>query len=142
MKTLDQLFKTLPQQGTVTWIGVRPERRAEMLIVDALSHSSAVEWLRGIGWLLRVSLGASDLFLQTLVRRRKSTSAWFVPTGLSVRCLLCRFIRVSSSSAPVQCRVVDWSGLLASPSGFASHNLLTNSALALHRNHPPTVLDR
>jgi len=36
MKTLDTLFKTLPQQGTVTWIGVRPERRAEMLIVDAV----------------------------------------------------------------------------------------------------------
>ena len=36
MKTLDTLFKTLPQQGKVTWIGVRPERRAEMLIVDAV----------------------------------------------------------------------------------------------------------
>lgn len=36
MKTLDTLFKTLPQQGKVTWIGVRPERRAEMLIVNAV----------------------------------------------------------------------------------------------------------
>lgn len=36
MKTLDALFKTLPQIGTVTWIGVRPERRAEMLVVDAV----------------------------------------------------------------------------------------------------------
>ena len=36
MKTLDILFKTLPQKGTVTWIGVRPERRAEMLVVDAV----------------------------------------------------------------------------------------------------------
>jgi len=36
MKTLNTLFKTLPQIGTVTWIGVRPERRAEMLIVDAV----------------------------------------------------------------------------------------------------------
>ena len=36
MKTLDTLFKTLPQQGRVTWIGVRPERRAEMLVVDAV----------------------------------------------------------------------------------------------------------
>ena len=36
MKTLDCLFKTLPQLGKVTWIGVRPERRAEMLIVNAV----------------------------------------------------------------------------------------------------------
>lgn len=36
MKTLDTLFKTLPQIGKVTWIGVRPERRAEMLVVDAV----------------------------------------------------------------------------------------------------------
>ena len=36
MKTLDTLFKTLPQIGTVTWIGVRPERRADMLVVDAV----------------------------------------------------------------------------------------------------------
>jgi len=36
MKTLDTLFNTLPQQGKVTWIGVRPERRADMLIVDAV----------------------------------------------------------------------------------------------------------
>ena len=36
MKTLDDLFKTLPQIGKVTWIGVRPERRAKMLIVHAV----------------------------------------------------------------------------------------------------------
>ena len=36
MKTLDILFKTLPQKGKVTWIGVRPERRAEMLVVHAV----------------------------------------------------------------------------------------------------------
>ena len=36
MKTLDTLFKTLPQTGTVTWIGVRPERRADMLVVDTV----------------------------------------------------------------------------------------------------------
>lgn len=36
MKTLDTLFKTLPQKGKVTWIGVRPERRADMLLVDAV----------------------------------------------------------------------------------------------------------
>ena len=36
MKTLDILFKTLPQQGKVTWIGVRPERRAEMIVIDAV----------------------------------------------------------------------------------------------------------
>lgn len=36
MKTIDTLFKTLPQQGKVTWIGLRPERRAEMLVVDAV----------------------------------------------------------------------------------------------------------
>lgn len=35
-ETLDTLFKTLPQKGKVTWIGVRPERRAEMVIVDAV----------------------------------------------------------------------------------------------------------
>jgi len=36
MATLDTLFKTLPQQGKVTWIGVRPERRAKMLVVDTV----------------------------------------------------------------------------------------------------------
>ena len=36
MKTLDTLFKTLPQKGSVTWIGVRPERRAQMLVVDSV----------------------------------------------------------------------------------------------------------
>ena len=35
MKTLKQLFETLPQQGTVTWIGVRPARRTEM---QSLEH--------------------------------------------------------------------------------------------------------
>jgi len=40
MKTLDTLFKTLPQIGKVTWIGVRPERRAEMLIVGAVEATT------------------------------------------------------------------------------------------------------
>ena len=40
MKTLDTLFKTLPQTGKVTWIGVRPERRAEMHIVDAVEATT------------------------------------------------------------------------------------------------------
>jgi len=40
MKTLDTLFKTLPQKGKVTWIGVRPERRAEMLVVDAVEATT------------------------------------------------------------------------------------------------------
>ena len=34
MKTLKQLLDTLPQQGTVTWIGVRPARRTPMQAVD------------------------------------------------------------------------------------------------------------
>jgi len=33
-KNLNQLFATLPQIGCVEWIGVRPERRAPMKIVD------------------------------------------------------------------------------------------------------------
>ncbi len=34
MKTLQQLLNTLPQQGEVTWIGLRPERRAPMKSVQ------------------------------------------------------------------------------------------------------------
>jgi MOSC domain-containing protein YiiM len=41
MKTLDALFKTLPQTGQVTWIGVRPERRAEIIVVDAVEAKTA-----------------------------------------------------------------------------------------------------
>lgn len=40
MKTLKQLFDTLPQQGTVVWIGVRPERRAPMQSLDCVSAST------------------------------------------------------------------------------------------------------
>ena len=41
MKTLDELFKTLPQTGTVTWMGVRPKRRADMLIVDSVEAKTS-----------------------------------------------------------------------------------------------------
>ena len=33
---IDKLLSTLPQAGTVTWIGVRPARRAEPVPVDAV----------------------------------------------------------------------------------------------------------
>ena len=36
VKNLDQLFATLPQIGRVEWLGLRPERRAAMNIVDAV----------------------------------------------------------------------------------------------------------
>jgi len=39
MKTLKQLLDTLPQQGTVVWIGVRPERKAPMHSLDSVSAS-------------------------------------------------------------------------------------------------------
>lgn len=41
MKTLDTLFKTLPQRGKVTWLGVRPERRVDMLVVDAVEATTS-----------------------------------------------------------------------------------------------------
>ena len=36
-KTLNQLFNTLPQTGLVQWIGIRPQRRAPMNIVDLVT---------------------------------------------------------------------------------------------------------
>ena len=35
MKTLETLMDTLPQTGRVEWIGLRPARRADMLIADS-----------------------------------------------------------------------------------------------------------
>ena len=40
MKTLQELLDTLPQQGQVRWIGVRPQRRASMTSVDEVFASS------------------------------------------------------------------------------------------------------
>lgn len=34
--SIDQLLNTLPQVGKVTWIGLRPERRVEMLVVNSV----------------------------------------------------------------------------------------------------------
>lgn len=34
VKTLDILFETLPQQGRVDWIGIRPARRADVVKVE------------------------------------------------------------------------------------------------------------
>ena len=34
--SLQELFDTLPQIGCVKWIGVRPERKATMIVVDAV----------------------------------------------------------------------------------------------------------
>jgi MOSC domain-containing protein YiiM len=36
MRTLTDLLATLPQQGTVRWIGLRPSRRVAPVIVDAV----------------------------------------------------------------------------------------------------------
>lgn len=36
MKPIDILLNTLPQTGKITWIGVRPKRRATMVIVDTV----------------------------------------------------------------------------------------------------------
>ena len=44
MKTLKQLFETLPQQGTVTWIGVRPARRTEMQSLEHVLATPAVSY--------------------------------------------------------------------------------------------------
>lgn len=38
--SLQDLFDTLPQIGKVEWIGVRPERKAPMLILDAVEARS------------------------------------------------------------------------------------------------------
>ena len=35
-KSLQELFDTLPQIGRVDWIGVRPERKAPMIVVSAV----------------------------------------------------------------------------------------------------------
>lgn len=39
MKTLKELLNTLPQQGIVQWIGVRPERRQDMQALDNVTAS-------------------------------------------------------------------------------------------------------
>jgi len=38
-KTLAQLFDTLPQQGRVKWIGLRPQRRVPIHLVDCVTAS-------------------------------------------------------------------------------------------------------
>jgi MOSC domain-containing protein YiiM len=38
--SLQDLFNTLPQIGKVEWIGVRPERKAPMLVLDAVEARS------------------------------------------------------------------------------------------------------
>ena len=38
--SLQDLFDTLPQIGKVEWIGVRPERKAPMLVLDAVEARS------------------------------------------------------------------------------------------------------
>ena len=35
-KSLQELFDTLPQIGRVDWIGIRPERKAPMIVVNAV----------------------------------------------------------------------------------------------------------
>lgn len=40
MITLKQLLNTLPQQGQVRWIGVRPQRRAPMINLRKVTVSS------------------------------------------------------------------------------------------------------
>ncbi len=41
MKTLETLLNTLPQIGEVQWIGVRPKRRAEMLVVNEVEAKTS-----------------------------------------------------------------------------------------------------
>jgi MOSC domain-containing protein YiiM len=41
MQTLDALMKTLPQEGKVTWIGLRPARDASLQVVDSVSAEPA-----------------------------------------------------------------------------------------------------
>ena len=36
-KTMAELLDTLPQVGEVIWIGVRPERRAELQVVESVA---------------------------------------------------------------------------------------------------------
>lgn len=37
MLSISQLTATLPQTGVVTWLGIRPQKRASMLVVDAIT---------------------------------------------------------------------------------------------------------
>ncbi len=39
-KSLQELFDTLPQIGRVAWIGIRPERKAPMLVVTAVEANA------------------------------------------------------------------------------------------------------
>lgn len=41
MPTMQELIATLPQQGRVAWIGVRPERRAPLHVVDEVEVTKA-----------------------------------------------------------------------------------------------------
>ena len=41
-QTLQDLFNELPQIGYVQWIGVRPERKADMLIVDSVEAKAGL----------------------------------------------------------------------------------------------------
>jgi hypothetical protein len=40
MPTLKQLIDTLPQHGTVEWIGVRPTRRAAIEVIEQVEIST------------------------------------------------------------------------------------------------------
>lgn len=40
--TLDELLNTLPQQGSVRWIGIRPARRAPITIVNSVEARSDI----------------------------------------------------------------------------------------------------
>lgn len=46
MKTIEKLVNTLPQQGIVTWIGLRPARRAAISVVDEVVANN-IEGLLG-----------------------------------------------------------------------------------------------
>jgi MOSC domain-containing protein YiiM len=46
MKTIDALLSTLPQIGRVEWIGLRPERRAQVVAVQSV-EASVDSGLRG-----------------------------------------------------------------------------------------------
>jgi len=39
MRTLKQLLNTIPQEGILEWIGIRPQRRAAMVEVDSAKMS-------------------------------------------------------------------------------------------------------
>ena len=40
--TIGQLLSTLPQTGTVTWIGIRPARRAELVALDEVKANPEI----------------------------------------------------------------------------------------------------